>query len=67
MHNHPYDELIRKTKGIFKDEIWIVHHPLDLRDKFQYKNVKDNIFRPMQRHEYEMLLSGGVTLIHYED
>lgn len=63
----PWNELIRKKNGIFKDEIWVIHHPLDLRDKLQYKNIRESFFKHIHRHEYEILLSSSTTLIHYED
>lgn len=64
----PFDELIYKT-GPFNspDELIVIHHPFDLRDKKTYKYARGSITRTLDHREYESFMHNSITLISYED
>jgi len=59
--------ILKKNKWPFNNQIWTIFHPLDLREKLQYKHIKDFVIRTAHRREYESIKSNGTTLIFYED
>lgn len=62
--------MIAKNELILKfinNEIYVINHPVDLRDKFKTKHIRHSFYSLFNRYEYEMFKERSRTLIFYED
>jgi len=64
----PYSEIIlRRHSYSTINDIWIINHPVDLREPFKYKRMTDSFFRTASRSDYDYIKERSIELIHYED
>lgn len=67
MNTTPFTEIILKTKGFIKGNIWFIKHPVDLRDKLLYKTDPYGTFKPFHRADYHTVVRDSVSLFNYEE